>query len=230
MKKLYKSLVILFAIFLLIFVYEQFYNRSSNLGKEIVCNDLELDRQFCVSEKLSADEDYWGRNAVTTYYVKSKGDINILYSSKGFAPQFLGISQKKDRVYYSRGTYEGAGEGVVWEIDLVKNVVTNLPINAYGYISNNKKYYATNGDTLNQNGLSYCESVENNYQRKGSAIKILDFDSGNITTLLEDKSKIFVITGWSKDENKLFYRNYDVIKNSECNNLGSYKESEIIIK
>jgi hypothetical protein len=170
------------------------------------CIDLGADK-VCARQSGVVD-DYWGRQTNTEIFVVNlSGSRTSMRTMKGFAPSVLAVSSDKTKVYYSKAGYEGAGQGEMYLVDIRMGTMTDLPIDVHGESSNDKKYYASTGELLSGTGLQVChDNVANITILPASAIRVLNFDTGEVNVVLEDKDYVFQISGWGmEDEHLLFY-------------------------
>lgn len=169
--------------------------------------------KMCMKQERMPD-DYWGRHAVTNFWLtinpSSPTSSTRIFAYPGYAPTFLGANESNTKFYYTRAGYEGNGLGKTILIDTEENTVSELPIDTSGKLSPNKHYFVTIGDTTNKDGLVFCnnEAAHSNTVPT-SALKLLDLDTGLITLLKEDKTKIYAVSKWSDDSKTVEYTESD---------------------
>jgi len=174
------------------------------------CEAVSTSTEICVTTIGSAN-DYWGSRMVTDYYVSDlQGQNRERFLSKsGYAMDIFGYSN--GNLFLRIDSYEGSGPGYVLSVNVFTHASTTLDINAYGYVSPDKKYYVTYGDTDNASGSVFCNSPgENGSRLPASAIKLLSFDTGRISTLVSDRHAIFQIDHWATSSDAVFYSMYEL--------------------
>ena len=191
--------------------------------------------KFCARE-ISFNDDEWGARTVTSFIKidNNTGELEEVYATiRGSAPRFMGSSSDKNKIYYSRFGYESSGPGSVFMIDRSKATTTTIALNAYGEVSPNGRYYATYGDIDSGNGSQFCNnSEEHGNTLPASALRLLDFNTSVIKVVKEDESKIFIVTGWNKASDKIFYTQSDLIpdpKGYDCPVLTNKVTGEVSI-
>ena len=121
-------------------------------------------------------------------------------------------------VYGVGPAYESSAD--ILKMDLVNGYipgkVTHLNFESHGILDVSQRYYAfTNirdGEDKNK-GILFCVTgdIEPSWQRIDQ-LGVLDLETGNVTILRSQQGKIFKIEGWSRNSQKILYREYDAPK------------------
>lgn len=203
------------------------------LQLEEKCEDFLANKEIKICEDVNGPkDDYWGSKTITQV-VKVNTVTNqkdVLLTKNGHDLSYT--AQAGDNVYFSNFPYEGSGNGSLYMINLAQLSTSTLDLNVYGVISPNSKYYVTNGDTKSKDGLSYCTNPMNGFQAPGSAIKLLNLTTGEITTIAEDKNMIYDVNKWSDDSSEVIYTRSEVqgLNSDLCPNLvNTYSDNRVTI-
>jgi hypothetical protein len=175
------------------------------------CDAFSENYDVCLTS-IGPGDDYWGTKTTTEFNLRDKTtkESTLLYSWTGFAPTYLGKNDSK--VFYYMEGYEGNGPGIVFSLDVNSKEYAKIDMDAYGEISPDRKFYVSTSDTANKDGAQFCNNpIEQSNTISASAIKLLNFASGQISTLLEDKNSAYLIDSWSSTSDAITYTKYPIL-------------------
>lgn len=200
--------IILITAIIILAISIVLYSSRKNKNVEVTENCIELSNKKICTRESHPKGDFWGSKTTTDFIetdLKNR-EQKLIFSREGYAPSFLGTSVDNNKIYYYRSAYEGSGPGLVFMIDIPNAISNKIDINTYGKVSPNSRYYATSGNLSTGGGGEFCnaKTVHTN-TLPASSLKLLNFDTGEITILKEDGDSIFFIEEWNNTSDTITY-------------------------
>ena len=200
--------IILTIVIIILAISVVLYSSHKNKNIEITEKCIDLSNKKICTRESHPKGDFWG-DKTTTDFIETNSENRkqkLIFSKEGYAPSFLGTSTDNNKIYYYHSAYEGSGPGLVFMIDIPNAISNKIDIDTYGKVSPDSKYYATSGSLSTGGGSEFCngKALHTN-TLPASALKLLNFDTGEITILKEDGDSIFFIEEWNDTSDTITY-------------------------
>lgn len=120
-------------------------------------------------------------------------------------------------LYASEIVYEHIGQlEIIDQQSLIEGNLVTHKINGFGdgFISPDGQWYLFATNTDKGDGLEYC--ADELTRKSQSSLRLLNFSTGKINLIAEDKNKVFDIGGWSPDSKYILFRGFTPKDHPQC--------------